>query len=201
MLPACEGYHEPDVCVSSRTPGKRPLASGQRKGDVSKFSGSTSIQHQFRVADRPAFVRVGYSYHGPTVAAEGPGTPNFNPDGLASRAVSEYREGQNLIDMIREDLIAERIAVEHYRELVRYFGDNDPTTRVMLESILANGLSVRQAEELARRLNAAGAGAAIEGDADAATDPDDAASEPAAIRVQPAPRQLPRGWDGGGKTC
>jgi len=66
------------------------------------------------------------------------GKPDFNPEGLASRAASEYAEGENLVDMIRENLIAERIAVEHYRELIRYFGDDDPTTRVMLEGILGN---------------------------------------------------------------
>jgi len=64
------------------------------------------------------------------------GKPNFNPEGLASRSASQYAEGENLIDMIRENLIAERIAVDHYRELIRYFGDNDPTTRVMIEGIL-----------------------------------------------------------------
>ncbi len=65
------------------------------------------------------------------------GTPNFNPEGLASRSASQYAEGENLVDMIKENLIAERIAVDHYRELIRYFGDDDPTTRVMLEGILA----------------------------------------------------------------
>lgn len=65
------------------------------------------------------------------------GTPNFNPEGLASRSASQYAEGDNLVDMIKENLIAERIAVDHYRELVRYFGSDDPTTRVMLEGILA----------------------------------------------------------------
>ena len=64
------------------------------------------------------------------------GKPNFNPEGLASRSASEYAEGENLVDMIRENLIAERIAVDHYRELIRYFGDNDPATKVMLEGIL-----------------------------------------------------------------
>ena len=54
------------------------------------------------------------------------GKPNFNPEGLASRSASEYAEGANLVDMIKENLIAERIAVDHYRELIRYFGDNDP---------------------------------------------------------------------------
>ncbi len=65
------------------------------------------------------------------------GKPNFNPEGLASRSASQYAEGENLVDMIKENYIAERIAVDHYRELIRYFGDNDPTTRVMLEGILA----------------------------------------------------------------
>jgi bacterioferritin len=64
------------------------------------------------------------------------GKPNFNPEGLATRSASQYAEGENLVDMIRENLIAERIAVEHYQELVRYFGDRDVTTRVMLEGIL-----------------------------------------------------------------
>jgi bacterioferritin len=65
------------------------------------------------------------------------GKPNLNPDGLTSRAASEYIEGENLVDMIKEDLVAERIAVETYREMVRYFGEKDPTTRVMMERILA----------------------------------------------------------------
>jgi bacterioferritin len=65
------------------------------------------------------------------------GKPNFNPEGLATRAASQYSEGENLVDMIKENLIAERIAVDHYRELIRYFGDNDPATRVMLEEILS----------------------------------------------------------------
>ena len=65
------------------------------------------------------------------------GAPDFDPRGLASRSASEYGVGANLVEMIRENLIAERIAVDHYRELVRFFGDDDPTTRVMIESILA----------------------------------------------------------------
>jgi bacterioferritin len=64
------------------------------------------------------------------------GKPNFNPDGLLTRSASQYVEGANLVDMIKENLIAERIAIDHYRELIRYFGDNDPGTRIMLEGIL-----------------------------------------------------------------
>jgi bacterioferritin len=66
------------------------------------------------------------------------GTPNFNPEGLAMRSASQYTEGGNLVEMIKENLVAERIACEHYRELIRFFADKDPTTRVMMEGILAN---------------------------------------------------------------
>ena len=66
------------------------------------------------------------------------GTPNFSPEGLLSRSASQYVEGANLIEMIKENLIAERIACEHYRELIRFFADKDPTTRVMMEGILTN---------------------------------------------------------------
>jgi bacterioferritin len=65
------------------------------------------------------------------------GKPNFNPEGLLSRSASQYVEGKDLVDMIKENLIAERIAVDHYRELIRYFGDKDPATRLMLQGILA----------------------------------------------------------------
>src|SRR3984893_7416887 len=64
------------------------------------------------------------------------GKPDFNPAGLTTRAASEYGSAGNLIEMIKEILIAERIAVDHYRELIRYFGDDDPATRTMLEGIL-----------------------------------------------------------------
>jgi bacterioferritin len=65
------------------------------------------------------------------------GIPDFNPTGLATRAASEYGSGkENLIEMIKENLIAERIAVDHYRELVRYFGNDDPGTRTLMARIL-----------------------------------------------------------------
>jgi bacterioferritin len=64
------------------------------------------------------------------------GKPDFNPTGLATRSASEYGTAENLIDMIKENLIAERIAIDHYRELIRYFGNQDPGTRAMLEGIL-----------------------------------------------------------------
>jgi bacterioferritin len=65
------------------------------------------------------------------------GSPNFSPDGLLSRSHSEYVEGQTLTDMIKEDLIAERVAIDSYTEMIRYIGDDDITTGRMLESILA----------------------------------------------------------------
>jgi bacterioferritin len=65
------------------------------------------------------------------------GEPNFNPDGLLSRSHAEYVEGATLIDMIKEDLVAERIAIDSYREMINYFGKDDPTSRRMMEDILA----------------------------------------------------------------
>jgi bacterioferritin len=65
------------------------------------------------------------------------GKPDLNPQGLLSRSHSEYVEGNTLIDMIREDLVAERIAIESYSEIIRYLGENDPTSRRMMEETLA----------------------------------------------------------------
>ena len=65
------------------------------------------------------------------------GAPNFNPEGLLSRSHAEYVEGEDLIDMIKEDLVAERIAIDSYREMITYFGNDDPTTRRLMEEILA----------------------------------------------------------------
>jgi len=65
------------------------------------------------------------------------GEPNLNPEGLLSRSHAEYVEGTDLVDMIKEDLVAERIAIDSYREMITYFGTDDPTSRRMLEGILA----------------------------------------------------------------
>jgi bacterioferritin len=64
------------------------------------------------------------------------GKPDFNPRSLLERSVSQYVEGESLGDMIREDLIAERIVIDVYREMIKFFGDKDPTTRIMIEGIL-----------------------------------------------------------------
>ena len=66
------------------------------------------------------------------------GTPNLDPEGLASRSATEYGKGGNLVQMLKDNLIAERLVIEHYQELIRYFADHDPTTRIMLEHILAD---------------------------------------------------------------
>jgi bacterioferritin len=65
------------------------------------------------------------------------GEPNFDPEGLATRSHSQYVEGGSLVEMIREDLVAERIAIESYSEIIRWLGNDDPTTRGLIEGILA----------------------------------------------------------------
>ena len=65
------------------------------------------------------------------------GEPNFNPEGLLMRSHAEYVEGTTLTEMIKEDLVAERIAIDSYREMISFFGNDDPTSRRMLEGILA----------------------------------------------------------------
>ena len=75
------------------------------------------------------------------------GEPDFSPHGLATRSHAEYVEGTTLADMIREDLVAERVAIETYREVVQYLGSDDTTTRRLLEAILAT--EEEHAEDLA----------------------------------------------------
>lgn len=75
------------------------------------------------------------------------GEPDFAPDGLSGRSHAEYVAGRTLIEMIKEDLVAERIAIDSYREMIRYLGDADPTTSQMLKGILA--VEEDHADELA----------------------------------------------------
>lgn len=79
------------------------------------------------------------------------GEPNFSPDGLSGRSHAEYVEGDTLYEMIKEDLIAERVAIESYREMIIYLGDHDPTTTCMLKDILAS--EEEHAEDLASLLD------------------------------------------------
>jgi bacterioferritin len=74
------------------------------------------------------------------------GEPNFDPEGLATRSHSEYKEGDSIVEMLREDLVAERIAIQSYSEIIRYLGNNDPTSRVVLEKITA--MEEEHAEDL-----------------------------------------------------
>lgn len=78
------------------------------------------------------------------------GSPNLNPEGMASRSHSEYAEGNDLVSMLKEDLIAERIAIETYGDIIRWLGDADVTTRRLMESILAK--EEEHAEDLASLL-------------------------------------------------
>jgi bacterioferritin len=78
------------------------------------------------------------------------GAPDFSPDGLATRSHAEYVEGETLEDMIREDLVAERIAIDSYREMIQYLAEADPTSRRMLEEILAK--EEEHADDLANLL-------------------------------------------------
>ncbi|MCC6572431.1 MAG: bacterioferritin [Planctomycetes bacterium] len=84
------------------------------------------------------------------------GEPNLNPEGMLTRAHSEYVEGKTLLDMIREDLVAERVAIESYSEMIRYVADKDPTTRRMLETILAK--EEEHAQDMQDLLSRYGAG-------------------------------------------
>lgn len=83
------------------------------------------------------------------------GAPDFSPDGLSTRSHAEYVEGSNLIEMIRENVVAERIAIDSYREMVAYLGHDDPTTRRMLEGILA--MEEEHADDLVGLLEEMGA--------------------------------------------
>src|SRR5207244_13316713 len=83
------------------------------------------------------------------------GAPNFSPEGLQTRSHAEYVEGTTLVDMIKEDLVAERIAIDSYREMANFCGNGDPTTRRMLEGILS--MEEQHADDLSSLLKELGA--------------------------------------------
>lgn len=82
------------------------------------------------------------------------GKPNFSPEGLHTRSQTDYVEGSDLVDMIKEDLVAERIVIETYNEMIRYLGNDDPTTRRLFEHILAE--EEEHAEDLSTLLEELG---------------------------------------------
>ena len=84
------------------------------------------------------------------------GAPNFNPEGLLMRSHAEYVEGETLTDMIKEDLVAERIAIDSYRDIIQYLGNDDPTSRRLMETILA--VEEEHADDLVSLLNELGPG-------------------------------------------
>jgi bacterioferritin len=96
---------------------------------------NVELQHADKIAER--IIQLG-------------GEPDFNPETLTKRSHAEYRAGTSLEDMIKEDLVAERIAIDSYREMIRYCGDRDSTTRRMLEEILA--VEEEHAEDLSSLL-------------------------------------------------
>ena len=101
------------------------MASGIHSGPVAaefREHAGEEQEHADRIAER--IVQLG-------------GAPDFAPDGLSTRSHSEYVEGRTLVDMIKEDLVAERIAIDSYREMIAYFSTFDTTTRKMLEEITA----------------------------------------------------------------
>jgi len=112
------------VCVLRYTMHSVSASGISSEGIKKEFAQHATEEHQHVLAVAERINQLG-------------GKPNFNPEGLATRSSSQYAEGENLVDMIQENLIAERIAVDHYRELIRFFRDDDPTTRVMIEGILA----------------------------------------------------------------
>ncbi len=83
------------------------------------------------------------------------GAPNLSPEGLAGRSHAEYVEGDSLLDMIKEDLVAERIAIDSYRDIINYLGNDDSTTRRLMEGILA--MEEEHAEDLVSLLQEFGA--------------------------------------------
>jgi bacterioferritin len=89
------------------------------------------------------------------------GEPNFDPEGLLTRSHAEYDDSKQLTEMIKEDLVAERIAIDSYREMINYVGNDDTTTRRMLEGILA--MEEEHADDLVNLLQEMGTQSASSG--------------------------------------
>ncbi len=118
------------------------LSTSRRSADA---RGSTSRPAPLPRAIRPI---------GRRCCAQLGGQPDLNPDGLLTRSHSEYAETDDLLEIIQENLVAERIAIESYAEIIRYLGDDDPTSRRMMEEILAT--EEEHAEDLRNLIQALG---------------------------------------------
>ena len=114
---------------------------------------ATSVAEEFR---QHALEEQGHADMAASRIVQLGGEPDFNPEGLATRSHSQYVEGGSLVEMIKENLVAERIAIESYSEIIRYLGDDDPTTRIMIETILAN--EEEHAEDMKALLESLGTG-------------------------------------------
>jgi bacterioferritin len=118
------------------------MAQGPQSESVKaefKEHADQELQHADQIAER--IVQLG-------------GEPDFNPDVLTSRSHAEYVEGRNLEDMIKENLVAERIAIDSYREMIQFLGEKDPTSRRLIEEILA--VEEEHAEDLSSLLKSKG---------------------------------------------
>lgn len=133
------------------------VSDGMGSGDVSTLSADHAVSIEPFLADRievmkgPATLLYGSGAIGGAVNVVDGRTPDLNPDTLTKRSHAEYQEGKNLKDMVRENLVAERIAIDSYRELIEFIGDKDTTTKRMLMQILAE--EEEHADEFADLLN------------------------------------------------
>ena len=143
-----EGHRGPQRGARDRdrvhAPLQEPLLHGAGHPRAVRRGGVPRARHE----------EQGHADHGGQAHHRARRRPNYNPDGLSTRSHAEYGEGDTLEEMIREDLVAERIAISTYSEIIRWLGNDDPTTRRMIEEILAK--EEEHADDLANLLGADG---------------------------------------------
>ena len=135
---SCKRCSRPEIVCVLRYKNHYFMASGINAGPVA----AEFLQHANEESTHADWVAQRITQLG--------GVPNFNPEGLATRAHASYVEGATLEVMIQEDLVAERIAIETYSEIVRWLGNDDPTTRRIIEDILK--MEEEHADDLANLL-------------------------------------------------
>jgi len=145
-LQACRWFHFWRICSDnfsitvSRVPPFRHRALADISISLCPHTEWHAGQHAVAAFDGARAVLRVEQGHADQIAArivQLGGAPNLSPEGMLGRSHSEYIEGGSLVDMIRENLVAERIAIDNYREMIQYLGNEDPTTRRLLEEILA----------------------------------------------------------------